>query len=266
MKPKNAVLAIMALACSIALSCLLVGCGSSGGSAGPSESGGITVSASSDTKVVPDKARISVSVVTEEKTAEACQFKNAESVNAVLEALKTQGVDEKSLQTSYSNLSARYGNRTTDASGDSKNAATTGSAYSEWVITGYEMTTVLTVSDLDISNVGTLVQACVDAGANEVNGIDYYASNYDEAYNEALAQALAAAKSKAETIANATDAHLGKVTSVSEGYQDTSARYVSSAKEAYAMEDAAGGNGPVAETMPGQINITAEVTVTYALS
>lgn len=265
MKPKNVVLVIMALACSIALSCLLVGCGSSGGSAGPSESGGITVSGSSDTKVVPDKARISVSVVTEEKTAEACQSKNAESVNAVLEALKTQGVDEKSLQTSYSNLSARYGNRTTDASDDSKNT-TTGSSYSEWVITGYEMTTVLTVSDLDIPNVGTLVQACVDAGANEVNGIDYYASNYDEAYNEALAQALAAAKSKAETIANATDAHLGKVTSVSEGYQDTSARYVSSAKEAYTMEDAAGGNGPVAETMPGQINITAEVTVTYALS
>ena len=49
-----------------------------------------------------------------------------------------------------------------------------------------------------------------------------------------------------------------------EGYQDTSSRYVSNDM---AMEDAVAEAGAaVAKTMPGQVSIAAEVTVTYAIS
>lgn len=220
---------------------------------------GITVSASSDTKVVPDKARISVSVVTEDKTAEDCQNANADSVNAVIAALKKLSVEETSIQTGYSDLSPRYGSRTTD--NDKKEVA-----YDEWVITGYEMTTELTISDLEISNVGAVIQACVAAGANETDGVEYYASNYDEVYNQALSKALETAKAKADGIASTAGVGLGKVTNVTEGYQDTSARYVTNAKEMYAMSEDAADGGSIAETMPGQLSIRAEVTVTYAIS
>ena len=244
-----------------ALACVLGACGSSAGSSA-SEAGGITVSASSETKVVPDKARIGASVVTEAKTADECQSQNAKAVNAVIDALKALGIGEESIQTNYSNLSPRYGSRTTDKSKDGDE----GEAYDEWVITGYEMTTNLMVSDLEIDNVGAVIQACVAAGANQTNGVEYYASNYDEAYNEALAKALETAKSKAESIAGSTGAGLGKVTSVTEGYQDTSARYVTKSNEMYAMAEDAAAEGDVAQTMPGQIDIRAEVTVTYAIS
>lgn len=234
----------------------LMGCSLTGGSSQSSEKG-ITVTASSETKIVPDKARISVSVLNEAKDAERCQNENAESVNAVIAALKALDVTEESIQTRYSDLSPRYGSR---ASSDDEEE------YEDWVITGYEMTTMLTVSDLDIDNVGTIIQACVAAGANETNGVEYYVSDYDEAYNEALANALETARVKAECIASNAGVGLGKVIDVVEGYQDTSYRYAVSNKD-YAVEEAAADAGGVAmETMPGQVNISAEVTVTFAIS
>lgn len=258
---KLVAMAVCASMCILALA----GCGSNASAA--KDDGGITVSASSDMKVVPDKARMNFSVVTEDKDAETCRSNNAEDVNAVIEALKKLGVEETSIQTSYSNLSPRYGSRVTTAAkteGSSEDAED--AVYDDWAITGYEMTTSLQVSDLDIDNVGTVEQACVAAGANQTDGVQYYASNYDEAYNEALAKALETAKGKADGIAAATGVALGKVTNVSEGYQDTSLRYVDSYKtmamDADVAEEAA---GAVANTMPGQVNITAEVTVTYAI-
>ena len=226
----------------------LAGCAGSATSA----DGGITVSASNDAKVVPDKARISVSVVTEKDTAEACQDANAKDVNAVIKSLTKLGVEETSIQTANTYLSPRYGQPEDNPKSD------------DYVIVGYEMTTTLRVEDLEIDNVGTIVQACVAAGANQADGIEYYASNYDEVYQQALETALATARGKAEGIANVSGVKLGSVVKVTEGYQDTSARYVNSF-DAYADSENALETGAAAKVMPGQTTITAEVTVTYAI-
>lgn len=233
------------------LASVLVACGSN--PAGLSDAGGITVSATSEVKVVPDKARINVSVITEDKQAEACRTANAEAVDAVMKELVELGVAKNSVQTSYANLSPRYGSKS-------------GESDEDWSIVGYEMNTRLTVSDLDIDNVSTAVQACVAAGANGADGIEYYASNYDETYNNALAQAIETAKVKAEGIAQATGVRLGKVTNVSEGYQDTSYRYVDSLDAGMVADEEVAAGSAVAKTMPGQVGITAEVTVTYAIA
>ena len=239
---------IAVAACAGLLAFALAGCA---GSAGATDTG-ITVTASSDAKVVPDKARINVSVVSEAKTAEACQDDNAADVNAVIAALGELGVADTSIQTANTSLFPRYGQ------------PANGSEDDEYVITGYEMTTTLRVEDLDIDNVGTIVQACVAEGANQADGIEFYASTYDEAYQQALEAALGTARNKAEGIANASGVNLGSIVRVSEGYQDTSARYISNL-DVYASEDAVDSGAATAKTMPGQTTITAEVTVTYAI-
>jgi len=236
---------------------ILTACGS-GAMTASKDAGGITVSASSEVKVVPDKARVNIQIITEEKTAEECRNANAEKLDAVLKALSDLGVADTSVQTSYANLSPQYGSRVT--SSDDKDGE-----YEDWVITGYEMTTSLTVSDLDIDNVGAAVQACVGAGADGTNGIEYYASDYDASYNEALSKALETAKSKAEGIAKATGVGLGRVSNVVEGYQDTSYRYVDSYNMAMSTEEDAAVAG-AAKTMPGQVDITAQVTVRFAIA
>jgi uncharacterized protein YggE len=248
---RNLAKAAAAVLCAGALAFTLAGCAATEAA----NDHGITVSGSSETKVVPDKARISVSVVTEAETADACQNDNATATNAVIEALAKLGVEETSIQTTNSYLSPRYGSKTSKGNSDDTE---------EWVITGYEMTTSLRISDLAIDNVGTIMQACVDAGANQTDGIEYYASNYDEAYQQALQDALSTARAKAEGIASASNVGLGAVINVQEGYHDTSARYSMNSYDAMAAASVDAG-GVAAKVMPGQETITAQVTVTFAI-
>lgn len=248
MKPKVVGATILAALCASVMAFVLAGCA---GTAAGTTNAGITVSASSEMKVVPDKARISVSVVTEGKTAEDCQDENAKSVNAVIEALGKLEVADESIQTINTWLSPRYGS-SSDKDDDYK-------------ITGYEMTTTLRVSDLDIANVGATMQSCISAGANEVYGMEYYASNYDEAYQQALEDALEVAHGKAQGLADAAGVSLGTVVDVSEGYQDTSARYVEEMADMDTAMGSAGNTESAAKTMPGQTTIRAELTVTYAI-
>ena len=201
----------------------------------------ITVTGREEVKVVPDMAQIEYAVYTREDTAAACQEKNANDLNAAIETLKGLGVEETSIQTSSYGLSP-IRNWNSD----------------KQEITGYEMTTSLTVSDIPIDNAGTIITKSVAAGVNGINSVSYFSSSYDASYQEALKGAMAVAQAKAQALA--------EVVHVEEfGYQPET-RYASynaggSAKMAAAVaEDAA------ASVMPGQVSVEAQVTVSYELN
>lgn len=203
----------------------------------------ITVTARSRVTVVPDVARITVSVVTEGKDPAAAQKANGKPTKAVIEALKALGVASEDIQTAYADLSPFWGD--------------------DGEVSHYEMRTTLTVDGLPIEDVSRAMEACVDAGASEVSGIEYYASTYDQAYEEALAAAVEASKPKAEVIARASGVSLGRVVSVSEGYQDMSVAYTQDMPLANYEEKSA--DGGLADVEPGEVTVEAEVTVSYAL-
>ena len=208
----------------------------------------ITVNASGTAKAVPDKAEISFGVTTQAKTPDAAQQENAETIDKVIAHLKERGIEEKSIQTSGYNLYPEY-----DYNGNTPK------------ITGYQVRTTLTVTDQDIDDAGDIVSECVKLGINDVDNFRFYASTYDEAYEEALVSAVAAANKKAAVLAKSADGELGRVLSLNEGYQNTTYRY---AKANYAMAEAAAmdtGAGFGMSVMPGEADITAQVTVTYEL-
>ena len=212
--------------------------------------GVITVNASSEVRVVPDKASFNVSVVTQGETPEEAQQASVQPVEAVIEALRQAGLDDRSIQTSYTNLSPRY-----DWSGEVE------------AIVGYEMRTAISVSDVDVDGVSELMSACVAAGATGVDGPSYYASSYDEAYAEALAQAVASSQDKAQAMANAAGVKLGEVVSIVEGYQNTSFRYAEEMEMEMdvASSDALDAGAGAAKVSPGEVSIEAQVTVGYAI-
>lgn len=206
----------------------------------------VTVSSSASVGVVPDKVEISFGVVTQAKTAEKAQQENSETINKVIDQLMEMGVEEKSIQTSGYNLYPDY-----DYSGDTRK------------LLGYQVSTMLTVRDQEMDDAGKIVSECVKLGINDVNNFRFYASSYDDAYEEALQKAVAAAERKAEVLAESAGCVLGKVTEIKEGWQDTSTRY---AKSNVAMETAAMDEAAVnMSLMPGETQITAQVTVTYML-
>ena len=207
----------------------------------------VTVTANSEVKVVPDKAQISVSVSNQADTATECQQDNAQTTNAVIDALQASGVAEKSIQTTNVNMYPR------------RDYSSMGTA----AIIGYEMTTTLAISDVSIDDIGPLLQTAVAAGATDVGGIQYYSSTYDAAYADALKSAIAAAGEKAQVIASASKVSIGSIVNVTEGYQNTAYRYDSGENYLYAAADEA--MGEASKAMPGEIGITAQVTVSFSI-
>ena len=210
----------------------------------------ITVNATSEVKAVPDKAEIGVAVVTQAATAEEAQSANASGVDAVIAALRELGIVEKSIQTTDTYLSPRY----------DYSSSTFGSADTN--IVGYEMTTRLSVTDLAIDQVGGVLQAAVAAGATNTDGIRYYASDYDAKYQQALKEAVAAAREKGQALAEAAGVSLGGVFHIEEGYQNMAYRYESADSLAMGTAEDAGAS----KVMPGEVSITAQVTVTYEIA
>ena len=231
----------IAAALALALTIPLAACGTRGAAATQTTTNVITVSATSTIKAVPDVARISVGITTTGNSAKAAQKANAKPTNAVIAQLKELGVAEEEIQTTYTNLSPVW-----NESGETDT---------------YEMRTVLSVGGLAIDQVSTTMDACVDAGATEVDGPEYYISSYDERYAEALAQAVEATKPKAEVLAKASGVRLGGVVSVTEGYQDSSIAFAKASGAVMADEAAE----ELASIEPGQVSIQADVTVSYEI-
>ena len=230
----------LAASVALVLSLALAGCGAQGVSSTETPHT-ITVSASASVSAVPDAARLSVTIRTTGETASSAQKANGKPTKAVLACLDEQGVPKEQVQTTYTDLSPVWDE---DDTGDS-----------------YEMRTVLSVEGLPIDGLSTLMELLVDAGATEISGPEYYVSSYDELYQQALTDAVEATKPKAEAIASASEATLGDVVSVSEGYQDTSLRFKNTVG---AVEEATMDAG-LAPIEPGEVDVEAEVTVTYAL-
>ena len=201
-----------------------------------------TVSASATGVVmeVPDMAQITFGIVTNGEKADAAQAENTEKVNQVIATLKGMGVEDKSIQTSGYSISPQYDYDNLDVNKQPK-------------LTGYQVRTTLQVSDQKIADAGKILSESVKAGVNNVEGVVYTCSTYDEKYEEALQKAVKAARKKADAI--------------SEGYQDLSARYQScDIGAAYETADAVQNASSIPDLSAGTLQIQAEVSVTYELA
>lgn len=205
----------------------------------------ITVQSAETVKVVPDMAEITLAVYTQAADAKTCQDQNKQDLDKTLAVLESAGIEKTSIQTSNYGLDPVY---------DWNSGKT---------ITGYEMNTNITVSDLPIDQVGGLITSCVDAGINRIQSVDYLSSKYDESYQEALKNAMASAKLKAQAIAEAGGASLGGVVHVEEYSSSQQARYNGYQRSA-AMESAMDTAASIA-VEPGQIGIEARISVNYEI-
>lgn len=204
----------------------------------------LTVTGSGIATVTPDKASIAIGVQTADSSSKTAQDKNSKDVNNVIGALLDYGVKEKDISTSSFDLYANY-----DYSKD----------VSE--LTGYTATTMLTVKNLDVKDVGELLEKAAEAGVNQVNGISFDYTETEAAYDKALDAAMDRAQEKAEKLAAREGCRLGKILSVSEEDSNGSATYTG----ARAYKESAAADGGM-NVMPGESDVTATVTITYQLA
>ncbi len=204
----------------------------------------LTVSGSGKVSLKPDIATINVGVHSENIQAAQAVADNNASTKQLIDALKAAGVDANDIQTS--NFSIWQNN---SASPDGK---TTLSNYA------VDNTVLLTVRNLD--QLGSLLDAAVKAGANNINSIQFDLADKTKAMSQARAEAVKTAKTQADELASAAGVQLGNIQSIQ--YADSTPFPMLSAK-------GLGGGGSVANMnvpiTPGQMDITVSVTIAYEI-
>ena len=153
----------------------------------------IVTSATGETKIAPDRARIEISVQTRATTAAAAGADNARKQQAVLDALRKLGFGSDQLSTTNYNLQPEMQYRENQ----------------QPRVIGYTATNSVLVEVRDLALVGRAIDASLAAGANMISSLFFYASNTDEARRSALATAVARARADAEAVARAAGGSLG---------------------------------------------------------
>lgn len=159
------------------------------------------LSAYGEVRAAPDMATINLGVMTEAPTAAAALQANGQRMNRVIAALRKGGIAEKDIQTSGLNLSPQY-------------------VYEQNQppkLTGYQASNQVTVTVHDLARLGAAVDATVEAGANQVNGISFGLNDPTAAENAARQEAVKALAAKAELYAKATGHRISRLVSLSEG-------------------------------------------------
>lgn len=160
----------------------------------------VTVIGDAQTKIAPDTAQITFSVITQNAQAVAAQQENARKSEAVKSAVEAVVASAKpEIKTNDYNLSPQQ-----DYSGNAPK------------ISGYEVKNMITVSISDLSQVGAVIDAATKAGANSVEGIQFVLRENSPAQGDALALATRQAMTKAEAIAQSLN---GKITRVVESLE-----------------------------------------------
>lgn len=211
----------------------------------------VTVRGHGEVRVDPDEATVRLGVVAEAESAGEAQRQANLVMSGALEALGDLGVAAEAIQTGSVRLDPVYDNRRRPDE-----------ISNEPRIVGYRASNQIVVRLDDLSKIGPVVDAAIEAGANNVDGIEFSVRDDRSARQEALGRAVAEARAKAEAIAAALGRPLGEVVQVQEGGVSLSLPTVQrgfARAEMMAMDSA---STPVS---PGQATVAADVTIAYVL-
>jgi uncharacterized protein YggE len=207
-----------------------------------------TVSVNGSGKVIltPDIAYVTVGVQTISENASEAVSANNSSTQKVIDALKAAGIADKDLQTTNFSISPQQDY-------DPSTGKPTGKIT-------YTVNNSVFVTVRDINNVGQVLDASIQAGANNIGGIQFDVWDKTQALSTARKSAVADARSKAEELAGAAGVTLGAVQTINE--------YTSGGPvpmydmRAAVPAPAAAASVPV---QAGQMTLTVEVSIVYEI-
>jgi uncharacterized protein YggE len=216
----------------------------------------ITVSGEAEVRVVPDEVVLTLGVQTSDHDLGVAKAENDRRVEAVLAAAELHGVEREHLRTDYLQIEPRYRDR-----------------YQGLDFLGYWVQKTIVVQLRETGEFEELLSAVLEAGANFVHGIDFRTTELRQHRDRARSLALQAAAEKAEAMAAELDHRLGQPRSIREDHFGWWSSYGSwwgsRARGAMSQNVVQNiGSAPVqleGPTTPGQLSVTARVTVSFEL-
>jgi uncharacterized protein YggE len=194
--------------------------------------------------LVPDVAQINVGAEARTDTVSEAKVQVDRRIEAITVALKEMGVDEKDIQTSHYSIHYEQEPMPVVREGPSGESQD-----------GYRVSNMLRVTVRDVEKASAVLDAAVEAGANQVYGVTFTVSDESKWQGQAREKAMADAKARAGELASLAGLELGEVLSVSEVIG------VGSVPMPVAIEIGIGGGGMA----PGELEFRTQVQVTFAL-
>lgn len=144
----------------------------------------IRVTGEGSLSAVPDQAKVSLGVMTENKDVNAAQKQNNEIMANVMHGLMANGISQRDIQTSLYRIEPQY-------------------IYEngQQNLKGYQVNHQLQVTVNDIAKTGSVITTAVGQGANSVTSIQFTLRSVDTYYGRALSLAVNDAQQKAMAIA-----------------------------------------------------------------
>ncbi|MFI5399326.1 MAG: SIMPL domain-containing protein [Candidatus Binatia bacterium] len=206
----------------------------------------ISVTGQGEVTASPDLAILTVAVETSGPKASGAVSENAKRSAAVASAVKDLiGKDDRVTTSRYS-LEPRY-------------QQVKPGELTEPRITGYIARNEVQVETHKVDNVGALIDAANEAGANRISGLQFTLSNRNDQLRAALEKAGAEARAQAESVAKALGVRLKEVASATTSTGPVvQPRYFE--RGMAAMEARA--PTPIE---PGTVSVSATLQVTYSI-
>ncbi len=206
----------------------------------------ITVTGTAELTTTPDVAKLTLGVTTgPQPTAERAIELLAERFNAVLAAVKKQGIEEDDLKTFNVSINPSYDY--TDGRQE---------------LRGFEARESIEVTIRDLDTIGDVLSVSVLEGVNQAGNIQFSIDDPDELEQQAQAEAIDDAKAKAKDLAKQLGVSLGNVKS----FSASNSKLPTQLPYARAELTALGADEAVAPEVPvGTQDVAVTVNVTYEI-
>ena len=205
----------------------------------------ITVVGDGKVNIEPDVARVNIGVETLKPSVDEATAENNAIVDAVLAAMQELDIAGEDIQTSGYSVSAdRYGSD--------------GQLLEK---PNYRVSNTVNVLVRDLPNLGQVLDAAVNAGANNIYGVEFLLDDATAARSAARKLAVANAQATATELAELNGLKVGQVLSISEVIGGMGGYYGNQ----FSAVQADKGGGGVAPIQPGQLNLTMQIQITYEL-
>jgi uncharacterized protein YggE len=201
----------------------------------------ITVTGTGLVTLTPDIAYIYIGVQTQDASATVAMNDNNTRATAIIAAIKGFGVADKDVQTTNFSI---YPQQQYDNNGK---------------ITGiiYVVDNTVYVTVRDLTKLGDLLNASVQAGANSINSISFDVADKSAALTQARQAAVTDARKQADELVGATGVSLGDVQTIS--YYDSTPSPVMYSARADSL------NAASVPVQAGSMQITTTVTIVYEI-
>ncbi|RJP17696.1 MAG: DUF541 domain-containing protein [Candidatus Abyssobacteria bacterium SURF_5] len=215
----------------------------------------ITVTGNAEVRVTPDEVILTLGVETWNKDLTTAKNDNDRRVQKILQLVKSFGIEDKHVKTDFISIEPRYEDQ-----------------WEHRNFIGYFVRKTVVITLRDTAKFETLLSRALEAGADYVLGIEFRTTELRKHRDQARALAIKAAQEKATDLAKALGQTIERPHSITEhevgwwsSYNTFWGARWSGGMAQNVMQTAGGPSTPETTIAPGQIVVTARVTVSFEL-